>query len=140
MVDRYFGYKQKNSKEKHWAAQPAALAHAAKCTHGPRQRKRARERHTHSQQEELQFSGTLISDSRTLLLLAAQAGTKSFGLQFPHQNMSLVHYVALSGAGHARSLAHSLAGVSTVLHQTLTCNSSNSLFIFGLQCFAIIVL
>jgi hypothetical protein len=79
---------------------------------------RKREKYTLTARE-LQSSGTLISDSRTLLLLAAQAGTHSFRLQFPHQNMSLVHYyVALSGAGHARSLAHSLAGVSTVLHQT----------------------
>jgi hypothetical protein len=37
MVDRYFGYKQKNSKEKHWAAQPAAplsAAHCCRCTCG----------------------------------------------------------------------------------------------------------
>ncbi len=97
----------------------AADAHAAKCTHGPRQRERAKDTDTHSQQEELQFSGTLVSDSRTLLLLAAQADTQSFRLQFPHQNMSLVHYVALlEPAMLARSLAHSLEGVSTVLHQT----------------------
>jgi len=93
------------------------------------------ERDTHSQQEELQFPGTLISDSRTLLLLAAQAGTQSFRLQFPHQNISLVHYVALSGAGHARSLARSLThSQESALSCTklLTCNSSNCLFIFGL--------
>jgi len=93
-----------------------------------------RDTHTHSKRSCNSLALPSAIPARWLLL-AAQAGTQSFRLQFPHQNMSLVHYLALSGAGHARSLARSLAhSQESALSCTklLTCNSSNSLFIFGL--------